>query len=284
MLTIEALPLAVLLTVLILGAPITLIAGIRIFNHWYGNIRIQPVGTGLDAEQGAPLGLLVNWDNETHDYKVSRIRFEYYELFRGGRSLSTTFTFEDKQAKKRGFVLPLKLIENELKILTHSENDRELKRSHITLEIEATDGRTVRRRVSKRKFIEALQQMPFDATKQEVDLLAPKEPDPWSVTSRIFPWRKVVELVAEAPKAKPASGGAASAPQIFDFIITKVWIEPGCIVCDACENEAPDVFQVLTDTCIVRDNAPLTNTGSIVAAAEGCPVDVIKYDQAKKPA
>ena len=65
--------------------------------------------------------------------------------------------------------------------------------------------------------------------------------------------------------------------------VIKVWIEPGCIVCDACETASPTVFEVLEDTCIVRPDAldieftrPLTD--SIVEAAEECPVDVIKYD------
>ncbi|MEO5668529.1 MAG: ferredoxin [Bdellovibrionota bacterium] len=284
MLTLEALPLAVIISAIILGGPLTLIIAIRVFNFWYGNIRVTPVTTGLAQEQGAPLGLLVTWDGDVHNYKVSRVRLEYSEIFRGGLSLSTSFTFEDKQAKKRSFVLPLKLVPNELKILTHSANDRELKRSQLILEVESTDGRTVRKRIAKKLFIEALQKAPFDAVKAEADMLAPKEADTWAVATRIFPWRKVVEVVSDAPKTKgPSSGGSAIA-QIFDFIITKVWIEPGCIVCDACENEAPDVFQVLADTCIVRDAAPLVNTGSIVAAAEGCPVDVIKYDRAAKPA
>ena len=66
-------------------------------------------------------------------------------------------------------------------------------------------------------------------------------------------------------------------------IITKVWIAPACIVCDACENDCPEVFEVLEDTCIIRPPAmnaeflkPLTP--SIIVAAEGCPVEVIKYD------
>src|SRR5947207_13542473 len=66
-------------------------------------------------------------------------------------------------------------------------------------------------------------------------------------------------------------------------IITKVWIAPGCIVCDACENDCPGVFEVLEDTCIIRPPAmnseflkPLTP--SIIVAAEGCPVEVIKYE------
>ena len=33
-------------------------------------------------------------------------------------------------------------------------------------------------------------------------------------------------------------------------IITKVWIAPGCIVCDACENDCPEVFDVQEDTCL----------------------------------
>ncbi len=65
--------------------------------------------------------------------------------------------------------------------------------------------------------------------------------------------------------------------------VTKVWIEPGCIVCDACETSAPTVFEVTDDTCIIRPAAldasftkPLTD--EIKEAAEECPVDVIKFE------
>ncbi len=70
--------------------------------------------------------------------------------------------------------------------------------------------------------------------------------------------------------------------------IVKVWIAPGCIVCDACENDCPEVFEVLEDTCIIRPPAlsadftkPLTP--SIITAAEGCPVNVIKFDTIDVP-
>ncbi|HYO08889.1 MAG TPA: Rieske 2Fe-2S domain-containing protein [Tepidisphaeraceae bacterium] len=66
-------------------------------------------------------------------------------------------------------------------------------------------------------------------------------------------------------------------------IVTKVWIAPGCIVCDSCENDCPEVFEVLEDTCVIRPPAqgvdflrPLTP--SIIVAAEGCPVEVIKFE------
>ncbi len=66
-------------------------------------------------------------------------------------------------------------------------------------------------------------------------------------------------------------------------IVTKVWIAPGCIVCDACENDCPEVFDVTEDTCLIRPPAQspdflLPLTPSIIIAAEGCPVDVIKFE------
>jgi cytochrome b6-f complex iron-sulfur subunit len=65
--------------------------------------------------------------------------------------------------------------------------------------------------------------------------------------------------------------------------VTKVWIEEGCIVCDACENAAPDVFEVLEETCIIRPAAMSPDftkprTQEIIDAAEECPVDVIKFE------
>ncbi len=65
--------------------------------------------------------------------------------------------------------------------------------------------------------------------------------------------------------------------------VVKVWIAPGCIVCDSCETDCPEVFEVQEETCIIRPealsaefNRPLTP--SIKIAAEGCPVDVIKFE------
>ncbi len=67
------------------------------------------------------------------------------------------------------------------------------------------------------------------------------------------------------------------------LVVTKVWIAPGCIVCDACETTCPDVFQVTEDTCIIRPealNAEFTKprTETIIEASEECPVEVIKFE------
>ena len=81
--------------------------------------------------------------------------------------------------------------------------------------------------------------------------------------------------------------------------ITKVWIEEGCIVCNACEAECPDVFLVTDTTCVIKpdvredgletenreemsalkDEFQTSLEAAIEAAAAGCPVEVIKYDK-----
>ena len=81
--------------------------------------------------------------------------------------------------------------------------------------------------------------------------------------------------------------------------ITKVWIEEGCIVCNACEAECPDVFLVTDTTCVIKaevrvdgletenrdeqallkDDLQSSLEAAIEAAAAGCPVEVIKYDK-----
>ena len=76
-----------------------------------------------------------------------------------------------------------------------------------------------------------------------------------------------------------ASGGASEAPK-ENFAVSKVWIEPGCIVCNACEGIFPEVFEVTDDTCLIRPGAPLDDGLRILESAEACPVEVIKFEKA----
>jgi len=75
------------------------------------------------------------------------------------------------------------------------------------------------------------------------------------------------------------AGAAAAAPQ-ENFEVQKVWIDPGCIVCNACEAIFPEVFEVTDDTCLIRPEAPLNDGLKILEAAEACPVEVIKFTKA----
>ena len=80
--------------------------------------------------------------------------------------------------------------------------------------------------------------------------------------------------------------------------VTTVWIEEGCIVCNACETTCPEVFKVTEESCVIlgevrEDGATDENESSksllsgdngeeledqIEEAAEGCPVEVIKFE------
>jgi len=270
--------LSVLVVVILLGGPITLFAVIKILNTVWGGLSLKFIKT---AEN--PINLVVSWDEESFEVKVTRVKLEFAELVPGGRSLSHSFTFEDSSAKKRTFAIPLKFNEKDMAMLTDSGlagNPRAVFRSSATVEVETLDGETRRFKISKSKIVKSLQAV--QVLDKKIDLIDDMVPDTWSVQTRVFPWKKVVEEVAEDKGHKKAAVGGPAAPRApVDFTVTKVWIEPGCIVCDACEAEAPAVFWVQADTCIVRENAPLDDPAAIKAAAEGCPVDVIKYTKVK---
>lgn len=77
-----------------------------------------------------------------------------------------------------------------------------------------------------------------------------------------------------------AASGGAVAEEKPNFSVKKVWIEPGCIVCDACEAIFPEVFEVTADSCIIRPDFPTDDGLKVEEAAEACPVEVIKFEQA----
>lgn len=80
--------------------------------------------------------------------------------------------------------------------------------------------------------------------------------------------------------ATAGAGAGAAAEKAPTFPISKVWIEPGCIVCNACEDIYPEVFEVTSDTCLIRAGAPLDDGLRVQEAAEACPVEVIKFTKA----
>lgn len=82
--------------------------------------------------------------------------------------------------------------------------------------------------------------------------------------------------------------------------IKRVWIEEGCITCNACEAECPDVFSVAENSSTIRgdiredgvqsenrdEKSPLKAAlqasleAGIKTAAAGCPVEVIQFEEA----
>lgn len=81
--------------------------------------------------------------------------------------------------------------------------------------------------------------------------------------------------------------------------IKTVWIEEGCITCNACEAECPDVFAVADTSSTIKasvrqdgqenenrnERSPLkvelqiSLEAGIESAASGCPVEVIQFEK-----
>ena len=119
------------------------------------------------------------------------------------------------------------------------------------------------------------------------DTVVPADPVVLPVAVEVSSAPVAPPVPATQPTAKPAS------PRV-----TKVWIEEGCIVCNACEADSPEVFHVTETTCMIKPGVRLDGKEtenrieknglnpadgerlitSIIAAAQGCPVDVIKYE------
>ena len=88
---------------------------------------------------------------------------------------------------------------------------------------------------------------------------------------------KTIKLASNPEFAGDFAAAGNSATTEENFAVTKVWIDPGCIVCNACEAIYPEVFEVTDDTCLIRPGALLENGLLIQEAAEACPVEVIKF-------
>jgi len=65
--------------------------------------------------------------------------------------------------------------------------------------------------------------------------------------------------------------------------IKRVWIEPGCILCHMSAEGCPEVFYIPdhSDTAMVREGVDYSqHEEAIKQTAEGCPVSVIKFEEA----
>ncbi|HEX2935470.1 MAG TPA: ferredoxin [Bacteroidales bacterium] len=61
--------------------------------------------------------------------------------------------------------------------------------------------------------------------------------------------------------------------------IKKVWMEEGCTSCGLCADICPDVFEI-QDIAVVKNDVDYTaHSDEIKDAAEGCPVEIIKYEE-----
>ncbi len=160
-----------------------------------------------------------------------------------------------------------------------------------TVEIEVSSSRdSVTHKLSMKgaAFKEKISKASVTVEELNIKFNAPAKKPRFEIPDRTFispplpKTGKALKLATNPEFAAAFTGAAGSAeaggaPAAANFTVSKVWIEPGCIVCDACEGIYPEVFEVTDTTCLIRPGAPLDNGLKILEAAEACPVEVIKF-------
>lgn len=160
--------------------------------------------------------------------------------------------------------------------------------ANATIEIEvssSSDSLTQQFSYNGAKFLELLEKATGTAKSFE-NALDPVSTKPlYTTVQRTFisdplpESSKTIKLATNPEFAGDFASAGSAGPAQENFVVSKVWIDPGCIVCNACEAIYPEVFEVTDDTCLIRPGAPLDNGLLIQEAAEACPVEVIKFNK-----
>ncbi|MBY0414571.1 MAG: ferredoxin [Bdellovibrionales bacterium] len=234
------------------------------------------------GDQG--LAFTFKWDQDAEPVEFNRIRVHLFNPFGSPTEVDITRDFDGSSTD---FARDLELGAELKKIITATN----LEKSTIEIEVVAIKDNVTRKTTMKGSaFLEkrnaATQTVEDVASKFVIEKITPK----FEIPERSFispPLPKTAKQLKMATNpmfagefAGAVAGGGTAAPAVENFSITKVWIEPGCIVCDACEAIFPEVFEVTDSTCIIRPGAPLNDGLRIQESAEACPVEVIKFTKA----
>ena len=221
------------------------------------------------------------WDQDAEPVRFNQVKVKLLNPYGTPAQLEIVREFDGSDVD---FVRDIEFGAPMNTILTASNLDKAL----VEVELMATrDNQAHTITYKAQEFVEK-----FNSATQTADDVAPKfvivkEKARFEIPERTFispPLPKSAKMLKMATNpifagefAGAAAGGGAAAPAAANFTVSKVWIEPGCIVCDACEAIAPQVFEVTDTTCVIRPGAPLDDGLRIQEAAEACPVEVIKF-------
>lgn len=222
------------------------------------------------------------WDQTAEPVSFDRLKIQLFNPFGNPVQMEITREFEPSG---KDFARDLDL-GHKMKDLIEAKG-----LDSATIEIEVASSReSVTHHISMKgnSFKEKFNNATLSATETNEKFAVPKEITRFEIPERTFispPLPKTGKALKIATNPEFAaifagaaggdvSGGAAAAA---NYSVSKVWIEPGCIVCDACEGIFPEVFEVTDTTCLIRPGAPLNDGLRIQEAAEACPVEVIKF-------
>ena len=252
------------------------------FEFFFGKPRL----TFLKSRKGRNgFGFGFRWNTVKEPATFDRLQIVHYNPFANPSKIEI---FRDFNKSSSAFAFDFDLGDSFQNMLASIENLNG-KTSTVLIEVSSsTEGISHQYQMTSSKFIQKLNNAEYSEEEFSDKYLNKKVKVLYPTVKRSFVADPLPENAAKKLKlavnpefAGEFSGAAAGgdAPAVENFAVTKVWIEPGCIVCDACETIHPDVFDVQDATCIVRPGAPLADGLRIQEAAEACPVEVIKFSK-----
>lgn len=225
----------------------------------------------------------LSWDQSAEPVKYDRVRLHLFNPFGAPAQLDIQREFD---GSSDDFARDIDMGPAMKELLMATNLDQ------ATLEVEVIstkDMTTHKISMKGSEFKARMQNASVTADEMKEKLSVVKEKPRFEIPERTFispPLPKTAKQLKMATNPifagefAGAGAGGAAAPAANNFSVSKVWIEPGCIVCDACEGIFPEVFEVTDTTCIIRPGAPLDDGLRVQEAAEACPVEVIKFTKA----
>ncbi len=233
------------------------------------------------GEQGFAFSFV--WDQEAEPFRFDRLKIQLFNPFGNPVQMEITREFEASGTDfARDLDLGIKMKELlSAKGLTNASIEVEVSSSKdsITHQI-SMKGNTFlsKYKTATKTALEVTEQ--FTTPKETVRFEIPERSFISPPLPRSGKALKIATNPEFAGQFSGASDAGAATSTVANYAVTKVWIEPGCIVCDACEGIFPEVFEVTDSTCLIRPGAPLNDGLKIQEAAEACPVEVIKFIKA----
>jgi ferredoxin len=275
-LTFISMSIALVLSIVFISGVIILNFALGGFEFLFGNPKMTFLKTSYDTT-GFAFGYSWNSEKEPANFDTVRVR-----LFNPFGEKKQVEVISKLTPAKRTFARDIDFGQGFSTLI----NAIQEKKSKVTVELLATKSGLVRHfTFDSSNFKKQLENAnsSVDSFEKENELLELK-------TYNKIPKRTFVRSVETTNKAKlkiasnpefanDFTSASTDGAEVENFSVSKVWIEDGCIICDACSDIIPEVFEVLESGCIVVDSAPLDNGLAITEAAEACPVEIIKFNK-----
>lgn len=264
------------------------LAGLSLLFGTFETLFGKPKLTLLKSTQsGNVFAFAFKWNSAKEPASIDTIRLRLFNPFGSPTQVEVAKPFE---GKRTSFATEVDMGPGFIDLLGAKGFDQAMIQVEVTSVRDGVAFQFDMRGTQFRKLITAANKTVADFSKEnKLDESSKESNPPINIPIRSFiadtvPGRGPQLKMATNPafagdfaSAGGAASGGAAAEAKPNFKMTKVWIEPGCIVCNACEDIYKDVFEVTADTCLIRPNAPLDDGLRIQEAAEACPVEVIKY-------